>query len=183
MIGETFGDQAIYTVDGGLTSVWAYAGLPPTPPPFVPQHPRAGHARNRRLPRSDRRSAVPTGMSSCVTGDGAAGFNIMEIQSAARDSIPVTVIVFEGSWTMEEPNELALFNRTFGTGQGETRWDLVAEGARMPRRIRGSTRRPGRGPGPVPWLTFGCLREDEPGMRTRSIPWRWPPAGWRSRRA
>jgi acetolactate synthase-1/2/3 large subunit len=34
----------------------------------------------------------------------------------------------EGAWTMEESNELALYGRTFGTAQGEIRWDLVARG-------------------------------------------------------
>ena len=48
----------------------------------------------------------------CVTGDGAAGFNIMEMQSAAREGLKITTIVFaEGSWTMEDPNELTLYGR------------------------------------------------------------------------
>jgi acetolactate synthase-1/2/3 large subunit len=29
---------------------------------------------------------------------------------------------------MEEPNELAFYGKTFGTAQGEIRWDLVAQG-------------------------------------------------------
>ena len=53
----------------------------------------------------------------------------MEMQSAARERLALTVIVFaEGTWTMEEPNELELYGTTFGTAQGEIRWDLVAEG-------------------------------------------------------
>ena len=65
----------------------------------------------------------------CVTGDGAAGFHFMEMQSAARERAKVTTIVFaEGSWTMEEPNELMLYGRTFGTAMGTVRWDVVGEG-------------------------------------------------------
>lgn len=65
----------------------------------------------------------------CVTGDGAAGFNVMEMQSAARESLDVTTIIFaEGAWTMEEPNELTLFGRTFGTEQGIVHWDVVGQG-------------------------------------------------------
>jgi acetolactate synthase-1/2/3 large subunit len=65
----------------------------------------------------------------CVTGDGAAGFNFMEMQSAAREGLDLTVVVFaEGSWTMEEPNERLHYGRTFGTDMGEVRWDRVAEG-------------------------------------------------------
>ena len=74
-------------------------------------------------------SARPTARSVCVTGDGAAGFNIMELQTAAREGVDITVIVFaEGSWTMEELNERQLYGTTFGTAQGEIRWDLVAQG-------------------------------------------------------
>jgi len=65
----------------------------------------------------------------CVTGDGAAGFNVMELQSAARDRIKVTVVVMaEGEWTMEIPNEVARYGRTFGTTMGDVRWDVVAQG-------------------------------------------------------
>lgn len=129
VIGEVFGEDAIYTVDGGLTSVWAYSVLPPT-------RPRSYHS---ILELGMLGTGIPSAIGSkigapdrevvCLTGDGAAGFNIMEMQSAARESIPVVVIVFaEGSWTMEEPNELAHYGRTFGTDQGEIRWDTVAEG-------------------------------------------------------
>jgi acetolactate synthase-1/2/3 large subunit len=39
-----------------------------------------------------------------------------------------TVVLAEGNWTMEEPNEIALYGRTFGTELGVIRWDTVAEG-------------------------------------------------------
>jgi acetolactate synthase-1/2/3 large subunit len=65
----------------------------------------------------------------CVTGDGAAGFHFMEMQSAAREGLRLTAVVFaEGSWTMEEPNERLLYGRTFGTEMGVVRWDVVGEG-------------------------------------------------------
>jgi len=65
----------------------------------------------------------------CVTGDGAAGFNIMELQVAAREGVKVTFVVMaDGQWTMEVPNEMARWGKTFGTTMGEVRWDKVAEG-------------------------------------------------------
>jgi acetolactate synthase-1/2/3 large subunit len=65
----------------------------------------------------------------CVTGDGAAGFHVMEMQSAAREGAKLTTVVFaEGSWSMEVPNEQMLYGRTFGTEMGSVRWDLVAQG-------------------------------------------------------
>jgi thiamine pyrophosphate-dependent acetolactate synthase large subunit-like protein len=53
----------------------------------------------------------------------------MELQSAAREGLKLTVVVCaEGSWTMEVPNEQMLYGRTFGTEMGEVRWDRLAEG-------------------------------------------------------
>jgi acetolactate synthase-1/2/3 large subunit len=53
----------------------------------------------------------------------------MEMQSAAREGLDLTTIVFaEGSWTMEEPNERMRWGRTFGTEMGAVRWDVVGEG-------------------------------------------------------
>jgi acetolactate synthase-1/2/3 large subunit len=53
----------------------------------------------------------------------------MEMQTAARERLAITVIVCaEGAWTMEELNELQTYGTTFGTAQGEIRWDVVAQG-------------------------------------------------------
>ena len=128
-IGAVFGPDAIYTVDGGNTSLWAYSVLPPT-------RPRSYHS---ILELGMLGTGIPSAIGCklgepgrevvCLTGDGAAGFNMMEMQSAAREGISITTIVFaEGTWTMEEPNELELYGRTFGTAQGEIRWDQVAAG-------------------------------------------------------
>lgn len=129
VIGEFFGEDAIYTVDGGLTAVWAYSILPPTRPRSYHSILELGMLGTGIPSAIGSRLGVPDREVVSITGDGAAGFNFMELQSAARDGVKVTVIVFaEGSWTMEEPNELELYGRTFGCNQGETRWDQVAEG-------------------------------------------------------
>jgi thiamine pyrophosphate-dependent acetolactate synthase large subunit-like protein len=88
----------------------------PDAPTLLPLDPRAGNARHRH-PLSDRRQARRGHREVvCLTGDGAAGFSTMEMQSAAREKLAITTIVFaEGSWTMEQPNELALYGKTFGT--------------------------------------------------------------------
>lgn len=128
-IGGVFGPDAVYVTDGGNTSLWAQAGLPSTKP-------RSYH---NILELGMLGTGIPSAIGSklgapgrdvvCVTGDGAAGFNFMEMQSAAREGLKVTTIVFaEGSWTMEEPNERLFWGKTFGTAMGEVRWDKVAEG-------------------------------------------------------
>lgn len=129
VIGAVFGGDAIYTADGGNTNLWAYALLPST-------RPRSYHSilelgmLGTGIPQAiGAKLGAPDRDVVCVTGDGAAGFNIMEMQSAAREGLNITTIVFaEGAWTMEEPNELAFWGKTFGTAQGEIRWDKVAEG-------------------------------------------------------
>jgi acetolactate synthase I/II/III large subunit len=128
-IGAVFGPDTIYTVDGGNTALWAYNVLPPT-------RPRSYHSilelgmLGTGIPQAiGSKLGAPDREVVCITGDGAAGFNIMEMQSAAREGLAITTIVFaEGTWTMEEPNEIELYGKTFGTAQGEIRWDLVAEG-------------------------------------------------------
>ncbi|MBI5310367.1 MAG: thiamine pyrophosphate-binding protein [Actinobacteria bacterium] len=129
VIGAVFGPDAIYTADGGNTNLWAYALLPGT-------RPRSYHTilelgmLGTGIPQAiGAKLGAPEREVVCVTGDGAAGFNVMEMQSAAREGLNITVVVFaEGSWTMEEPNELARWGETWGCRQGDIRWDLVAEG-------------------------------------------------------
>jgi acetolactate synthase I/II/III large subunit len=128
-IGAVFGGEAVYTVDGGNTALWAYSVLPPTRPRSYHSILELGMLGTGIPSAIGAKLGAPDREVVCITGDGAAGFNIMEMQSAAREKLAITTIVFaEGSWTMEEPNELALYGRTFGTAQGEIRWDLVAQG-------------------------------------------------------
>jgi acetolactate synthase-1/2/3 large subunit len=163
-IGATFGGDAVYVADGGNTSLWANSCLPPT-------RPRSYH---NILELGMLGTGIPSAIGSklgaperevvCVTGDGAAGFNFMEMQSAARDGVKIMTIVFaEGSWTMEEPNERMLYGQTFGTSQGTIRWDRVGEGlgchgeyAEKTEDVEPALRRAKAAPGPA----VVCLRTD-----------------------
>ncbi|HSG00855.1 MAG TPA: thiamine pyrophosphate-binding protein [Vicinamibacterales bacterium] len=128
-IGESFGRDAIYTVDGGMTSLWANWYLPPTRPRSYHGILELGMLGTGIPSAIGAKLANPTREVVCVTGDGAAGFNFMEMQTAAREKLAITTIVFaEGSWTMEEPSELAVYGRTFGTEMGEVHWERVGEG-------------------------------------------------------
>lgn len=128
-IGAVFGPEAVYTVDGGNTSLWAYNLLPPTRPRSYHSILELGMLGTGIPSAIGAKLGAPDRDVVCVTGDGAAGFNVMELQTAAREGIDITVIVCaEGSWTMEELNERQLYDTTFGTAQGEIRWDVVAQG-------------------------------------------------------
>ena len=129
VIGEVFGPEAIYTVDGGNTSLWAYSLLPPTQPRSYHSILELGMLGTGIPMAIGAKLGAPDRTVVCVTGDGAAGFNMMEMQTAARENLDITVVVFaEGSWTLEEVNELMRYGTTFGTTQGEIRWDIVAQG-------------------------------------------------------
>ncbi|MEO6627249.1 MAG: thiamine pyrophosphate-dependent enzyme, partial [Aquihabitans sp.] len=129
VVGTVFGADAIYTVDGGNTALWAYALLPPTRPRSYHSILELGMLGTGIPSAVGAKLGAPDRDVVCVTGDGAAGFNIMEMQTAAREGLDFTTIVMaEGSWTLEEVNERALYGETFGTDQGDIRWDIVAQG-------------------------------------------------------
>jgi acetolactate synthase-1/2/3 large subunit len=128
-VGAAFGRDAIYVADGGNTALWAAATLPPTQPRSYLTILELGMLGTGIPQAVGAKLGAPDRDVVCVTGDGAAGFNVMELQSAAREKVEVTVVVCaEGSWTMEIPNERALYGTTFGTDMGVVRWDLVARG-------------------------------------------------------
>ena len=128
-IGEVFGREAIYVTDGGNTSLWAHRFLPPTQPRSYLNILELGMLGTGIPSALGAKLGSPEREVVCVTGDGAAGFNFMEMQSAAREGLDMTTVVFaEGSWTMEEPNERLRYGRTFGTAQGTIRWDVVGQG-------------------------------------------------------
>ncbi|MFN2425469.1 MAG: thiamine pyrophosphate-binding protein [Candidatus Binatia bacterium] len=128
-IGQEFGSDAVYVTDGGNTSLWAHGTLPATKPRSYHSILELGMLGTGIPSAIGAKLGAPEREVVCVTGDGAAGFHFMEMQSAARENVHVTTVVFaEGSWTMEELNERALYGRTFGTAMGTVRWDKVAEG-------------------------------------------------------
>jgi acetolactate synthase-1/2/3 large subunit len=128
-IGRAFGRDAIYVTDGGFTSLWAYWFLPPTRPRSYLSILELGMLGTGVPSALGAELGNPARRVVCVTGDGAAGFHFMEMQSAARERARITVVVFaEGSWSMEVPNEQMLYGRNFGTEMGTVRWDLVAQG-------------------------------------------------------
>jgi acetolactate synthase-1/2/3 large subunit len=129
MVGTMFGRDAVYCVDGGMTSLWAVMALPSTRPSSFHGILELGMLGVGIPAAIGSKLGAPSREIVCITGDGAAGFNIMELQTAVRERLKVTVVVMaDGEWTMEVPNEMARWGKTFGTRMGEIRWDTVAQG-------------------------------------------------------
>jgi acetolactate synthase-1/2/3 large subunit len=129
VVGSVFGREAVYCTDGGMTSLWAALALPSTRPSSYHSIMEFGMLGAGIPSAIGAKLGSPDREVVCVTGDGAAGFNAMELQVAAREGVKITVVVMcEGEWTMEIPNEIARYGKTFGTTMGEVRWDVVATG-------------------------------------------------------
>src|SRR5215472_6770200 len=129
VVGSVFGGETIYVTDGGNTSLWSHWFLPATRPRSYLNILELGMLGTGIPSAIGAKLGSPGREVVCVSGDGAAGFNFMEMQSAARENLKLVTIVFaEGSWTMEEPSERRLFGRTFGTAMGVVRWDQVGQG-------------------------------------------------------
>ena len=62
------------------------------------------------------------------SGDGAFGFNLQELETAARvDAALVAVINCDYAWAMEEQGMLDEVGRTIGVHTSVVRYDLVAQ--------------------------------------------------------
>lgn len=130
--GEVFSQGAISVADGGNTALFTT---------FFSKHNEArtavgnsefGHLGTGIPSAIGAKLARPAADVYCITGDGAAGFNIMELETAVREKVKITVIVHaEGSWSMEEivhMFENADPERYQSAQFGEVRWDKIAEG-------------------------------------------------------
>ena len=72
-IGAFFGPDAVYTVDGGNTSLWAYSLLPPTRPRSYHSILELGMLGTGIPSAIGAKLGAPDREVVCVTGDGAAG--------------------------------------------------------------------------------------------------------------
>lgn len=72
--------------------------------------------------------ALPNSRVIVFAGDGAFGFNGMEIDTAVRHNIPVTVIVGNDAvWGIDYHQQVDLYGRTVATELLPVRYDRVAE--------------------------------------------------------
>jgi acetolactate synthase-1/2/3 large subunit len=119
----------VYVTDGGFTSLWTSIALPTTRPSSFHGILELGMLGTGIPSAVGAKLGDPSREVVCVTGDGAAGFNVMELQTAAREGVKLTTVVLaEGQWSLEIPNGTARWGKTFGTAIGQVDWARVAEG-------------------------------------------------------
>lgn len=124
-----FPREAITVVDGGNTAVWShYLNRVYEPRSFLwaadSGHLGAGlpYAIAAKLARPERPVYL-------LSGDGAFGFNIQELETARRLGTPITAIVFnDGAWGMIKGSQLKRYDGRFtGVDFVDIRYDKIAE--------------------------------------------------------
>jgi acetolactate synthase-1/2/3 large subunit len=130
---EFFARDAITVLDGGNTVLWGIAYNQIFKPNSFLYSVKMGYLGTGLPFAIGAKLAAPERAVYCITGDGALGFNIMELETAARENVPIIVLVaVDDGWGME---------RSAYTFQGfmpeqqvgitlapQTRYDVIAQG-------------------------------------------------------
>ena len=122
-------DDAIVVVDGGQAMVWGTTFIQPDDPNSILSDPGMGHL-GFGLPFANAaKLAHPDRPVICVTGDGALGCTVQELETAARYGLNIVLIVFNDSyWGMYKPFGEILQNPNFGTKLTKVDFAGVAKG-------------------------------------------------------
>jgi acetolactate synthase-1/2/3 large subunit len=128
---EFFPPDAIATLDGGNTCVWAAHYLLVRAPRSMLWTSNAGHLGTGLPYAIGAKLAAPERTVYCVTGDSAFRFNMQELETAVRYKLPITVIVaVDGAYGMEKSAQRRVWGREadwFGSEHSPVRFDKVAE--------------------------------------------------------
>jgi acetolactate synthase-1/2/3 large subunit len=122
-------EKAITVLDGGQAMMWNTTFIQPSDTHIMLAEPGMGHlgfglpfANAAKLSHPDRPVV-------CITGDGAFGCTIQELETAARYQLNIVVVVFNDSyWGMYKPFGEMLENPNFGTKLTKVDFAKVAEG-------------------------------------------------------
>ncbi len=126
-----FPRDAITVMDGGNTSLWVVNYNPIYTPRGFLYTSKFGHLGSGLPYAIGAKLAAPDRPVYLITGDGAMGFNIQELETAARYNVPIVVLVaVDRGWGMERTSQMAAGIQGFVETElhPETRYDLVAQG-------------------------------------------------------
>jgi len=129
---EIFSEDAINVGDGGNTSLYNTLFTTFTKPRTSLGIFEFGHLGTGIPQAIGAKLANPDKDVYVINGDGAAGFNFMELETAVREEVKITVLIHaERSWCMEEVTQIMEFgdpSKVVGCAQHPVRWDKMAEG-------------------------------------------------------
>jgi acetolactate synthase-1/2/3 large subunit len=130
IVRDFFPRDAITVMDGGNTSLWSASYNPILAPRSYLYTAKFGHL-GAGLPYAiGAKLAAPDRPVYLVSGDGAIGFNIQELETARRYGAAITVVVScDRGWGMERSSQM--FAQIGGMVEcelyPEARYDLVAQ--------------------------------------------------------
>ena len=138
---QVFDDNAVVVFDGGNTSVWGNFYYQLREPNTQISTPHFGHLGAGVGQALGAAVALPDRQVLCITGDGAMGFNLQEIETAVRNNLKVIYLVCcDKQWGMVKMNMSfalkplkTLFMKslkpeeTINTELGEIQFDKLAE--------------------------------------------------------
>jgi acetolactate synthase-1/2/3 large subunit len=101
-VREAFPRDAITVVDGGNTTLWAVALNPVYQPDSFLYSVKMGYLGTGLPFAIGAQLAAPERPVYLLTGDGAFGFNVMELETAVRAGTPIVcVVAVDNGWGME----------------------------------------------------------------------------------
>jgi acetolactate synthase-1/2/3 large subunit len=130
VVRDFFPRDAITVMDGGNTSLWTACFNPILAPRSYLYTAKFGHLGTGLPYAIGAKLAAPDRPVYLISGDGAIGFNIQELETARRYGVHITVIVScDSGWGMERSSQMfaqigGLVECDFYPG---TRYDLVAQ--------------------------------------------------------
>ena len=130
VVRDFFPREAITVMDGGNTSLWAASFNPIYGPRSYLYTAKFGHLGTGLPYALGAKLAAPERPVYLISGDGALGFNLQELETARRYGLDVTVVVScDAGWGMERSSQM--FAQIGGLVAcdfyPETRYDLVAQ--------------------------------------------------------
>ena len=122
-------EDALVCLDGGNSALWAHLALVVTRPRSLLWTGHFGHLGTGLPYAIGAKLACPDRPVFLFSGDGAFGFNLQELETAARvGAALVAVINCDYARAMEEQGMLDEVGRTIGVHTSVVRYDLVAQG-------------------------------------------------------
>lgn len=103
VVNQFFGEDAVTVLDGGNTVLWGVAFNPILRPDSFLYSVQMGYLGTGLPMAIGAKLAAPERPVYCITGDGALGFHVMELETARRAGAAVIVVVaVDDAWGMEK---------------------------------------------------------------------------------
>jgi acetolactate synthase-1/2/3 large subunit len=130
-VREFFSRDAISVVDGGNIAVWSlYLNRVYEPCTYLSCASGDSGQLGAGIPYSiAAKLAAPSKQVYCITGDGAFGFNMQELETASRLALPIVFIVAnDQAWGMIKSGQALVYSKRYiGVDLSNIRYDEVAK--------------------------------------------------------